>query len=125
MIIGTGIDIVEINRFKKIKDLKGIAKKILHTNELEEFNKKAKDQTILFLAKKFAFKEAFVKALGTGFREPYYLDRVEIIKDKLGKPSIVTHGEAKEEFKNLGITKAHVSLSDTENYVVAFVVLET
>ena len=46
MIIGTGIDIVEINRFKKIKDLKGIAKKILHTNELEEFNKKAKDQTI-------------------------------------------------------------------------------
>ena len=83
MIIGTGIDIVEIDRFKKIKDLKGIAKKILHTNELEEFNKKAKDQTI-FLAKKFAFKEAFVKALGTGFREPYYLDRIEIIKDKLG-----------------------------------------
>ena len=124
MIIGTGIDIVEINRFKKIKDLKGIAKKILHTNELEEFNKKAKDQTI-FLAKKFAFKEAFVKALGTGFRETYYLDRIEIIKDKLGKPSVVTHEEAKKEFKNLGITKAHVSLSDTENYVVAFVVLET
>ena len=124
MIIGTGIDIVEIDRFKKIKDLKGIAKKILHTNELEEFNKKAEDQTI-FLAKKFAFKEAFVKALGTGFREPYYLDRIEIIKDKLGKPSVVMHKEAKKEFENLGITKAHVSLSDTENYVVAFVVLET
>ena len=115
MIIGTGIDIVENNRFKKIKDLKGIAKK---------FNKKAKDQSI-FLAKKFAFKEAFVKALGTGFREPYYLDRIEIIKDKLGKPSVVTHEEAKKEFEDLGITKAHVSLSDTENYVVAFVVLET
>ena len=123
MIIGTGIDIVEIDRFKKIKDLKGVAKKILHTNEFKEFNKKTKDQSV-FLAKKFAFKEAFVKALGTGFREPYYLDRVEIIKDKLGKPSVVTHGEAREEFKNLGITKAHVSLSDTENYVVAFVVLE-
>ena len=123
MIIGTGIDIVEIDRFKKIKDLKGVAKKILHTNELKEFNKKAKDQSV-YLAKKFAFKEAFVKALGTGFREPFYLDRVEIIKDKLGKPSVVTHGEAKEEFKNLGITKAHVSLSDTKNYVVAFVVLE-
>ena len=124
MIIGTGIDIVEIDRFKKIKDLKGIAKKILHTNELEQFNNEAKDQAI-FLAKKFAFKEAFVKALGTGFRQPYYLDSIEIIKDKLGKPSVVTHGEAKKEFKNLGITKAHVSLSDTENYVVAFVVLET
>ena len=123
MIIGTGIDIVEINRFKKIKDLKGIAKKILHTNEFEEFNKKAKDQTI-FLAKKFAFKEAFVKALGTGFREPYYLDRIESIKDKLGKPFVLTHEEAKKEFENLGITKTHVSLSDTENYVVAFVVLE-
>jgi len=124
MIIGTGIDIVEIDRFKEIKNLNGIAKKILHTNELEEFNKKAKDQTI-FLAKKFAFKEAFVKALGTGFREPYYLDRIEIIKDKLGKPSVITHEEAKKEFEDLGITKAHVSLSDTENYVVAFVVLET
>ena len=122
MIIGTGIDIVEIDRFKQLKDLKGIAKKILHTNELEEF-KKAKDK-VIFLAKKFAFKEAFVKALGTGFREPYYLDRIEIIKDKLGKPSVITHEEAKKEFEDLGITKAHVSLSDTENYVVAFVVLE-
>ena len=123
MIIGTGIDIVEIKRFREIENLKGIAKKILHTNELEEFNKKVKDQP-LFLAKKFAFKEAFVKAIGTGFREPYYLNRIETVSYKLGKPSVVTHGEAKEEFKNLGITKAHVSLSDTENYVVAFVVLE-
>ena len=124
MILGTGIDIVEIKRFREIENLKGIAKKILHINELEEFNKKVKDRP-LFLAKKFAFKEAFVKAIGTGFREPYYLNRIEIIKDKLGKPSVVTHEEAKKEFEDLGITKAHVSLSDTENYVVAFVVLET
>ena len=123
MILGTGIDIVEINRFKEIENLKGIAKKILRTNELVKFNKKVKDQP-LFLAKKFAFKEAFVKAIGTGFREPYYLNRIEIIKDKLGKPSVVTHEEAKKEFEDLGITKAHVSLSDTENYVVASVVLE-
>ncbi len=95
MIIGTGIDIVEIDRFKKIENLKGIAKKILHTNELEEFNNEAKDQS-KFLAKKFAFKEAFVKALGTGFREPNYLDRIEIIKDKLGKPiSCYTWGSKK------------------------------
>ena len=123
MILGTGIDIVEIKRFREIENLKGIAKKILHINELVEFNKKVKDQP-LFLAKKFAFKEAFVKAIGTGFREPYYLNRIEIIKDKLGKPSVVTHEEAKKEFEDLGITKAHVSLSDTKNYVVASVVLE-
>ena len=123
MIIGTGVDIVEIDRFKKINNLEGIAKKILHTNELAEFNKKAKGQ-LIFLAKKFAFKEAFVKALGTGFREPYYLDRIEIINDKLGKPLVIAHQEAKKEFEDLGITKAHVSLSDTENYIVAFVVLE-
>ena len=123
MIIGTGIDIVEIDRFKQIDNLEGVAKKILHINELEEFKKNAEDQ-LLFLAKKFAFKEAFVKALGTGFREPYYLDRIEIIKDKLGKPFVITHEEAKKEFEDLGITKAHVSLSDTKNYIVAFVVLE-
>jgi phosphopantetheinyl transferase (holo-ACP synthase) len=62
MIIGTGIDIVEIDRFKKIKDLKGIAKKILHTNELEEFNKKAKGQTI-FLAKNLRLKRLLSKRL--------------------------------------------------------------
>ena len=62
MIIGTGIDIVEINRFKKIRDLKGIAKKILHNNELEEFNKKAKDQTI-FLAKNSRLKRLSSKRL--------------------------------------------------------------
>tara|TARA_Y100001947_G_scaffold12684_1_gene9570 strand:- start:557 stop:928 length:372 start_codon:yes stop_codon:yes gene_type:complete len=122
MIIGTGVDIVEIERFMKMDNLDGIAKKILHSNELAEFHKNK--NKYLFLSKKFAFKEAFVKAIGTGLREPFFLNNIEIVRDKLGKPVVVTHDEAKKEFENLGITKAHVSLSDTEQYVVAFVVLE-
>jgi len=122
MIIGTGVDIVEIERFMRMDNLDGIAKKILHSNELAEFRKNK--NKYLFLSKKFAFKEAFVKAIGTGLREPFFLNNIEIVRDKLGKPMVVTHDEAKKEFKNLGITKAHVSLSDTEQYVVAFVVLE-
>ena len=62
MIIGTGIDIVEIDRFKKIKDLKGIAKKILHTNELEEFNKKLKIK-LYFLQKNLRLKRLLSKRL--------------------------------------------------------------
>ena len=122
MIIGTGVDIVEIERFMRMDNLDGIAKKILHSNELAEFDKNK--NKYLFLSKKFAFKEAFVKAIGTGLREPFFLNNIEIVRDKLGKPVVVTHDEAKKEFENLGITKAHVSLSDTEQYVVAFVVLE-
>lgn len=122
MIIGTGVDIVEIERFMKMDNLDGIAKKILHSNELAEFHKNKNKH--LFLSKKFAFKEAFVKAMGTGLREPFFFNNIEIVRDKLGKPLVVTHDEAKKEFENLGITKAHVSLSDTEQYVVAFVVLE-
>ena len=122
MIIGTGVDIVEIERFMRMDNLDGIAKKILHSNELAEFQKNK--NKYLFLSKKFAFKEAFVKAIGTGLREPFFLNNIEIVRDKLGKPVVVTHDEAKKEFENLGITKAHVSLSDTEQYVVAFVVLE-
>ncbi len=122
MIIGTGVDIVEIERFMKMDNLDGIAKKILHYKYLAEFHKNK--NKYLFLSKKFAFKEAFVKAIGTGLREPFFLNNIEIVRDKLGKPLVVTHDEAKKEFENLGITKAHVSLSDTEQYVVAFVVLE-
>ena len=122
MIVGIGIDIVEIERFMKMDNLEGIAKKILHSNELSEFNKNK--NKYLFLSKKFAFKEAFVKAIGTGLRDPFFLNNIEIVRDNLGKPLVVTHDKAKKEFENLGITKAHVSLSDTERYVVAFVVLE-
>ena len=122
-IIGNGVDIVDNKRIEKLIINNDFLRRIFTKNEIKI--SKSRKNKINFFAKRFAAKEAFVKALGTGFREPYYLDRIEIVKDKLGKPSIITHEEAKKEFKNLGITKAHVSLSDTENYVVAFVVLET
>ena len=125
MIIGTGIDIVEIDRFKKIKDLKGIAKKILHTNELEEFNKKANDQFI-FLAKKFAFKEAFVKALGTGFSNNINFRDINIINDKKGKPIIKINNNLrkiiKQRFK-IKKFKCHLSMSDEKKHSISFVIL--
>ena len=85
-ILGLGVDVVEINRFKKIKNNKKIIKRIFTTYENRYCENKNK---ILCFAKRFAAKEAFVKALGTGFRDEINLSSIEIRNSKLGKPSIV------------------------------------
>ena len=87
-IIGNGVDIVENKRINKLIDDKKFIKRVFTNNEIR-FSKNIKNKTNYY-AKRFAAKEAFVKALGTGFREPYYLDRIEIIKDKLGKPLVLS-----------------------------------
>ena len=101
-----------------------VLKKILHINELEEFKKNAEDQ-LIFLAKKFAFKEAFVKALGTGFKDPVFPKDVQIIRNELGKPEVLLSAGAKSFVEDLGIIKSHVSLADESNHLLAFAVLET
>ncbi len=122
MITGIGTDILEIHRIQKIFERLGmrIVHRFLTKNEIMDFqNLKNKNQKINFLAKRFCAKEAFLKALGTGLRKPYNLNNIEIAHDDLGKPFFIFHGKPKIFFKN-----AHLSLSDTAQFVVAFVILE-
>ena len=117
-IIGTGIDIVEISRiaksYERYKD--NFASKILYDNELSEF-KNASNQ-IAFLAKRFAVKEAFVKALGTGIRDNVNWRKMYVEHDDKGKPSLAFTEEFAQEIEAETL-EIHISISDEKEYVVA------
>ena len=122
-ILGLGVDVVEINRFKKIKNNKKIIKRIFTTYENRYCENKNK---ILCFAKRFAAKEAFVKALGTGFRDGINLSNIEIRNSKLGMPSIVISKFLKKKiikkFK-LKKFKVFLSISDEKKYAIANVII--
>ncbi len=117
-IIGTGIDIVEIARIEKTYNRyeSKFAAKILHDEELKELENSY--DTVAFIAKRFAVKEAFVKALGTGIRGEVNWRNMYVRHDEHGKPSLAFTSEFAEEIEadNLDI---HISISDEKNYAVA------
>jgi holo-[acyl-carrier protein] synthase len=125
MIYGIGTDLVDLDRIKKMKSLSAFAEKILGAQELEEYAKLLDGSKQFYLGKQFAGKEAFVKALGTGFKDPIFPKDIQILRNALGKPEILLSAGAKSYVEDLGITKSHVSLADESNHLLAFAVLET
>ena len=77
-----------------------------------------------FLAKRFAAKEAFAKAVHTGLRSPVTLHHISIAHDKLGRPEFVVEPPLQEWLRQQGIGRVHLSLSDDNGAVVAFAVAE-
>ena len=124
MIFGIGTDIVEIERINNMNSLDGFVKKILSKNEKQFFENLKDIKKIGYLAKQFAGKEAIAKAFGTGFTKDIKLSEIEILRDINGKPAFNPIGGLKAYMDNLGIAKTHVSLSDEEDYAIAFAVLE-
>lgn len=124
MIHGIGVDLVTISRIDSVYQRFGerFARRFLHSVELAQLEQ-APDAT-RFLAKRFAVKEASVKALGTGERAGVLLRDFYIEHTDLGKPLLRADGEAAVLFKKHGIQASHVSLSDEGDQVAAFVVLE-
>jgi holo-[acyl-carrier protein] synthase len=125
MIYGIGTDLVDLERIKKMKSLSTFAHKILGDQELEKYAQLTQGSNQYYLGKQFAGKEAFAKALGTGFRNPIFPKDIQILRDSLGKPEVLLSEGAKSYVEDLGITKSHVSLADESNHLLAFVVLET
>ncbi len=123
MIFGIGTDIVAVTRLRAMWERHGdrAVERILAPQEIPDFAG-ATDKG-RFLAKRFAAKEAFSKALGTGVRPPATLSAIAILHDHLGKPvlgfSPALHALLEE--KNL---KAHLSISDEAEYAVAYFILE-
>ena len=76
------------------------------------------------LAKRWAAKEAFSKAIGTGIHPPFTWKSIGVGRDPKGKPLVVPSAEMAKHLKKLGVTSAHVSLTDDAGVAVAFVVLE-
>jgi holo-[acyl-carrier protein] synthase len=125
MIFGIGTDIVEVTRIEHSLTQFGdeFAKRILAPSELESYqNSKIKAR---FLAKRFAAKEAFSKALGTGIRAPVSFQNIAVSHDELGKPILVLADELQIFVQAKSISNMHISISDEKNLAAAFVVLET
>jgi holo-[acyl-carrier protein] synthase len=123
MIYGIGTDIARIARFEEglAKHGERFAARILAADELVDF--RATNAPARFLAKRFAAKEAFGKAFGTGVREPATLLSMQVVHDDLGRPSMQCD-EALAAAMSAKALSAHLSISDEADYAVAFVVIE-
>ena len=120
MIVGNGIDLIEI------ESVNSIYKKFQNSFVRKYFiNDKIENLEARVLANNFDIKEAFSKSLGLGFRNPCYPNNISVNRDNLGKPFISPKSELKkyliEKYGNFVI---HVSLSDTKKYSIASVILE-
>jgi holo-[acyl-carrier protein] synthase len=125
MIYGIGTDIVKVARMRDNLERFGerFARRILTDLELEEFL--ADKRPAQFLAKRFAAKEAVVKALGTGFRDGIKLSDIRVTHDDAGKPGLSCSGRTEALMRKLGVAESHLSLADEYEYSVAFVILLT
>ena len=124
MIHGIGTDIVHVPRVSLALSRWGerFAHRILHEDEWVAFRDAALPAN--HLAKRYAAKEAWVKALGTGFRDGLSLKHIAIQRSDLGKPELTLRGRAAQLATAQGIGAQHLSLADERDYAVAYVVLE-
>ena len=123
-IIGNGVDIVENKRIKNSLKNRNFINRIFTKNEISK-SKKLNNKTNYY-AKRFAAKEAFVKALGEGFRNNINFNDIDITNDKKGKPLIKISKNVKKILKRkfkLSKYKIFLSLSDEKKYSIAYVII--
>jgi len=140
-IVGIGTDIVEIVRMEaSLAKSDALAKRVLNDKEYREFTSLAKLSGVLskdnqannsvvrqgrFLAKRFAAKEAAVKAIGNGIGNGVSWHQIEIDHHASGQPFLKVSGRLAELFKEKAVTNSHVSISDEQHYATATVILES
>ena len=125
-VLGTGIDIVENYRLKKLllKKKSNFKNKIFTNNEIAYCEKKSNFTNCY--SKRFAAKEAFVKALGTGFRKNINFKDIEVLKNHYGKPYILINKKVINKIKTLFKLKKFnvlLSISDETKYAIASVII--
>jgi len=124
VILGIGTDLCEVNRIEQALERFGerFARRILVASELEVFHRRRKRAA--YLAKRFAAKEAFSKALGVGIRHPVNWHNVWVVNERSGKPGFGFSRKLTALLKRRGIAKVHLSLTDEIGMACAFVVVE-
>ena len=124
MIIGIGIDIVEPQRIARLKEKYGerFARRVLTQLEWPGYVRTARP--VLFLANRFAAKEAFSKAMGTGFRYPVTLQCISVLQNAAGQPGFAFHPNLERLVTSRGIVRHHLTISDEKSLACACVVLE-
>jgi len=122
MISGLGIDIVHVDRIRRWVDNPSILKRFFHPLEIETARSRDKGMA-LSLAARFAAKEAFGKALGSGLAH-FALVEVAVINDSRGRPFLLLEGNARREFERHGGGTIHLSMTHEGDNAVAVVILE-
>lgn len=124
MIYGIGVDLVKVQRLEDGLARYGehYADRLLAPEEHQDFYSAA--HPARFLAKRFAAKEAFAKAAGTGLRHPLHLRSIAVTHTPLGQPALRFDRELEVWLNERGICGHHLSISDELDHVVAFVILE-
>jgi len=125
MIVGIGTDVCSIERIAKSLERFGdrFVKRILTPDERPRFE--ATKDKAGHLAKRFAAKEAFSKAIGTGIHAPFTWHCISVTRNPRGKPGIKPNAIMEKHLEKLGVTHFHLSLTDDAGVAIAFVVLET
>lgn len=100
-----------------------LAQRILTQAELQVYA--GRTRPALYLAKRFAAKEAMVKALGTGFRDNVSLREIGILNDDLGKPELRYSPALQQRLQQCGVVRSHLSITDEGDYALAYVLLES
>ena len=124
MIYGIGIDVIEPQRVKRLLEQYGarFARRVLTEREWPGYARTV--NPALFVANRFAAKEAFSKAMGTGFRYPVTLQCISVVQDCRGKPDLEFHPRLAQFVATQGIIGHHVTISDEKSLACACVVLE-
>ena len=124
MLVGTGIDIVNIDRIERLMGRWGdpFLGRVFTEKEIVWCQRRARPPECF--ATRFAAKEAFLKAIGWGLRNGIQWTDIEVENDPMGKPMLSFHRKAKEVCETLRINKAFLTLSHDRPYAVAHVLLE-
>jgi holo-[acyl-carrier protein] synthase len=122
-IYGIGTDIISVNRIKKSIKSKSFLNRLFSKEEISRCSKLTNSSNCY--AKRFAAKEAFSKALGTGISNGINFNEIIVLNEKNGKPFIKLKGKTKLQINKKFKKKARIllSLSDEEKYAVAFVTI--
>lgn len=131
MIIGIGIDLVDIRRIETLLEKHGsrFKERYFTKGEIDLVeSRKSSGRDVLTLAKRFAAKEAYAKALGTGFVDGLKMNEIEVCLDNKGKPYLILSGTAKELVNSITPkdmnSVVHISLTDEPPYAQAQVIIE-
>jgi len=122
-IFGAGIDLIEISRIRKSIKNKNFIDRIYSKSEIQQARSLKNKSS--FFAKRFAAKEAFSKAMGTGISEGISFNEITVVNNIKGKPSIKLSGKTKSiVLKKIKKAKVYLSLSDERTHAVAMVIIE-
>ena len=122
MILGIGVDVVHVGRIRHWESVPGLVERFFHPEEAADARSRGAGES-LSLAARFAAKEAFGKALGTGLAG-MRLGDIQVVNDPIGRPEMVLHGSALARLGTIGGARVHISLTHESDNAIAIAIIE-